>query len=95
MLGSSGKTIKSKENDRVFVYFRCAASYGRLQQLSCSSYAHGYPVRSSCTAKSPRIDRKFVSCSDHGAPGILGMPSGEFLYADKFTKTLHEKAQSK
>ncbi len=54
-----------------------------------------YPVRSSCTAKSPRIDRKFVSCSDHGAPGILGMPSGEFLYADKFTKTLHEKAQSK
>jgi len=26
VLGSSGKTIKSKENDRVFVYFRCAAS---------------------------------------------------------------------
>jgi legumain len=26
-------------------------------------------------------DRIFVFYSDHGAPGIVGMPSGEFLYA--------------
>jgi legumain len=50
-LGSTGKTIKSKANDRVFVYY-----------------------------------------SDHGAPGILGMPTGDFLYADKLVKTLHKKA---
>lgn len=31
-------------------------------------------------------DRVFVYYSDHGAPGILGMPSGPFLYADQ----LHE-----
>ena len=28
-------------------------------------------------------DRVFVYYSDHGAPGILGMPSGPFLYADQ------------
>lgn len=39
--------------------------------------------------------RSLLWCSDHGAPGILGMPSGEFLYADKLTKTLHKKAQDK
>jgi legumain len=28
-------------------------------------------------------DRIFVFYSDHGAPGIIGMPSGDFLYADQ------------
>lgn len=28
-------------------------------------------------------DRIFVFYSDHGAPGLLGMPSGDFLYADQ------------
>lgn len=28
-------------------------------------------------------DKVFVYYSDHGAPGILGMPSGPFLYADQ------------
>ncbi len=37
----------------------------------------------------------FTARSDHGAPGILGMPTGEFLYADKLAKTLHRKAAEK
>lgn len=33
-------------------------------------------------------DRIFVFYSDHGAPGIVGMPSGEFLYADQLHKAI-------
>jgi len=33
-------------------------------------------------------DRIFVFYSDHGAPGIIGMPSGEFLYADQLHKAI-------
>lgn len=36
-------------------------------------------------ANSPS-DRIFVYYSDHGAPGIVGMPSGPFLYADELNK---------
>ncbi|KAK9868632.1 hypothetical protein WJX84_003492 [Apatococcus fuscideae] len=54
LIGTSGKTIKSGPEDRVFVYY-----------------------------------------ADHGAPGIVGMPSGSFLYADQLHKTLREKAAHK
>ncbi|KAK9843400.1 hypothetical protein WJX81_000515 [Elliptochloris bilobata] len=50
-IGSSGKTIKSGPEDRVFVYF-----------------------------------------ADHGAPGILGMPNGAFLYADELLGALANKS---
>ncbi|KAG7673394.1 hypothetical protein Ndes2526B_g03161 [Nannochloris sp. 'desiccata'] len=33
-------------------------------------------------------DRIFVFYSDHGAPGIIGMPSGDFLYADQLHKAI-------
>ena len=38
-------------------------------------------------------DRIFVFYSDHGAPGILGMPSGDFLYADHLHKTIKHRAK--
>lgn len=38
-------------------------------------------------------DRVFVFYSDHGAPGILGMPAGPFLYADQLIKVLRERAR--
>ncbi|KAK9790770.1 hypothetical protein WJX73_004252 [Symbiochloris irregularis] len=45
--------------------------------------------------KSGPKDRVFVYFADHGAPGILGMPFGPFLYADQLHKTLRRKAASK
>jgi legumain len=45
--------------------------------------------------KSGPEDRVFVYFADHGAPGILGMPTGNFLYADQLIKTLKHKAASK
>lgn len=44
--------------------------------------------------KSGPEDRVFVFYADHGAPGILGMPSGPFLYADQLMDTLRAKAQN-
>ena len=40
-------------------------------------------------------DRVFVYFSDHGAPGILGMPFGPFLYADQIHSVLRAKAHAK
>ncbi|KAG2452806.1 hypothetical protein HYH02_003035 [Chlamydomonas schloesseri] len=39
------------------------------------------------------FDRVFVFYSDHGAPGVLGMPSGSFLYADELVGALQRKWQ--
>jgi legumain len=36
-------------------------------------------------------DRVFLFYSDHGAPGILGMPHGPPIYADELVATLAEK----
>jgi len=44
--------------------------------------------------KSGPADRVFVFYSDHGAAGVVGMPSGPFLYADQFMSTLEKKAKS-
>ncbi|KAL3138308.1 hypothetical protein ABBQ32_006119 [Trebouxia sp. C0010 RCD-2024] len=45
--------------------------------------------------KSGPDDRVFVFYADHGAPGILGMPTGPFLYADQLIDTLHRKAENR
>jgi legumain len=37
-------------------------------------------------------DRLFVYYSDHGAPGVVGMPSGPFLYADQLHRSLHNRS---
>lgn len=37
-------------------------------------------------------DKVFVYYADHGAPGILGMPTGPFLYGKDLVDTLIEKA---
>lgn len=39
-------------------------------------------------------DRIFVFYSDHGAPGILGMPSGNFLYADQLHRAIKHRAKT-
>ena len=36
-----------------------------------------------------------VYYSDHGAPGILGMPSGPFLYADQLHAVLAARSQAR
>jgi len=43
-------------------------------------------------ASSPE-DYVFFYFADHGAPGILGMPSGAFLYADQFVGTLVNRSR--
>ncbi|KAK9806827.1 hypothetical protein WJX72_004028 [[Myrmecia] bisecta] len=42
--------------------------------------------------KSGPNDRVFVYYSDHGAPGIVGMPNGPFLYADALLNTMKAKS---
>jgi legumain len=37
-------------------------------------------------------DKVFVYYADHGAPGILGMPSGPFLYADQLNAVVANKS---
>ncbi|KAM0888036.1 hypothetical protein ACQ4PT_028627 [Festuca glaucescens] len=39
-------------------------------------------------------DHIFIYYSDHGGPGVLGMPNLPYLYADDFIKVLHEKHAS-
>eukprot|EP00951_Prasinocladus_malaysianus_P029507 scaffold273010_cov22-Prasinocladus_malaysianus.AAC.1 len=39
-------------------------------------------------------DTVFFYFADHGAPGILGMPFGPFLYANDFVQTLVNKSNS-
>uniref|UniRef100_A0A0A8ZML6 Uncharacterized protein n=1 Tax=Arundo donax TaxID=35708 RepID=A0A0A8ZML6_ARUDO len=36
-------------------------------------------------------DHIFVYYSDHGGPGVLGMPSGDYLYAKDLVQTLKKK----
>ncbi|KAK9907315.1 hypothetical protein WJX75_001305 [Coccomyxa subellipsoidea] len=43
--------------------------------------------------KSGPNDRVFVYYADHGAPGILGMPNGPFLYADQLLSVLTAKSE--
>jgi len=38
--------------------------------------------------KSGPLDHVFVFFSDHGGPGILGMPTGDYLYANDLVNTL-------
>jgi legumain len=38
-------------------------------------------------------DRVFVYFSDHGAPGVLGMPSGPFLYADQLNEVITKRSR--
>ena len=52
------------------------------------------PHSSGRVINASKNDRIFVFYSDHGAPGILGMPSGDFLYADQLhhaIKRRHKK----
>mmetsp|Transcript_3647 Transcript_3647/g.9139 ORF Transcript_3647/g.9139 Transcript_3647/m.9139 type:complete len:602 (-) Transcript_3647:361-2166(-) len=39
-------------------------------------------------------DRVFVFYSDHGSPGVLGMPTGGFLYADQLLATIRAKREA-
>lgn len=50
------------------------------------------PPSPRCPPPPPQL---FVFYSDHGAAGVLGMPTGPFLYADEFIKTLKKKHSKK
>ena len=39
-------------------------------------------------------DRVFVYYSDHGAPGLLGMPSGAYLYADELLSAIRHRFEN-
>lgn len=52
------------------------------------------PFASGRVVEAKSTDRIFVFYSDHGAPGILGMPSGEFLYADKLHHAIRHRYQT-
>jgi legumain len=43
-------------------------------------------------ASGPR-DKVFLFYSDHGAAGVVGMPSGPFLYADELMAAIRRKFQ--
>jgi len=62
---------------------------GNSSAIRASRNANGRVVEAGPT------DRIFVFYSDHGAPGILGMPSGDFLYADKLHKVIKHRAKSR
>jgi len=38
--------------------------------------------------KSTEKSKVFFYFADHGGPGILGTPTGKYLYADDFHKTI-------
>lgn len=40
-------------------------------------------------------DRVFVFYSDHGSPGVLGMPTGPFLYADELHAAIKRKHEAR
>ncbi|CAD7700180.1 unnamed protein product [Ostreobium quekettii] len=51
-------------------------------------------VGSGRVVNSTSCDRIFVYYSDHGADGILGMPTDDFIYADALNATLNTMAQA-
>jgi len=51
-------------------------------------------LKGDCTApgpvlKSTKDSKVFFYFADHGAPGLIGMPVGDYLYADDFNKALN------
>lgn len=42
----------------------------------------------------PRTAQVFVYFTDHGAPGVLGMPAGPFLYADQLNAAIQGRAKA-
>lgn len=47
----------------------------------CAEWEWGLSCRPAWRLSQPTLRLLLLPCSDHGAPGILGMPSGPFLYA--------------
>ena len=94
---SSGKVIKAGPSDRVFVFFRCRPCPTPLCCPGCYA-ALDCCCRSAARARTPACVPMLPSLaaprSDHGAPGILGMPSGPFLYADQLRAVLEARASN-
>ena len=82
ILGTSGKLIKSTGEDRVFVYFADHGAPGVRCSAEPAWKCKTYLIR--CVTN--------FCCS---AAGILGMPTGPFLYADQLIGTLRNKSASK
>lgn len=80
---------KDYTGDAVTADYFLAVLSGNSTAIKASRNANGRVVEAGPT------DRIFVFYSDHGAPGILGMPSGDFLYADKLHKVIKHRAKSR
>ena len=60
---------------------------GDATRVSAGKHSSGRVI-----ASGPK-DKVFVYYSDHGAPGVLGMPSGPFLYADQLNAVIANKSR--
>eukprot|EP00889_Picochlorum_renovo_P004755 jgi/Picre1/31785/NNA_007135.t1 len=63
--------------DQVNVKNFLAVLKGDAQSVQKGPHASGRVIEAG------KDDRIFLFYSDHGAPGLLGMPTGEFLFADQ------------
>ena len=61
---------------------------GNESAVSKNEHASGRVLRAT------RHDRVFVYYSDHGAPGLLGMPSGDYLYADELLSAIRHRFEN-
>lgn len=61
---------------------------GDESSVSKNEHASGRVLRAT------RHDRVFVYYSDHGAPGLLGMPSGDYLYADELLSAIRHRFEN-
>lgn len=71
---------KDYTRDQVNTHNFLAVLRGEENKISKGPRASGRVIEATTN------DRVFLFYSDHGAPGLLGMPRGEYLYADQ----LHE-----
>jgi legumain len=58
------------------------------------SAVHAGPHSTGRVIAAGPLDRVFVYFSDHGAPGILGMPAGAFLYADELHGAIRRRRRA-
>jgi legumain len=65
-----------------------AVLLGDESAVSKNEHASGRVLRAT------RHDRVFVYYSDHGAPGLLGMPSGDYLYADQLMSAIRTRFEN-
>lgn len=89
VIGSSGKVIKAGPHDRIFVFYADHGAPGLDFPQECYACTKRRPGACSpgCWTALVRVLMAVLPFA-----GILGMPSGPFLYADQLIETLHNRA---